>query len=45
MTPDTSCWRDSSTYDALDDMTPDELAWEFLSRNRSYQGDVTLSAT
>lgn len=37
MTPDTSCWRDSGVYDALDDMTPDELAWEFLRRNRSYQ--------
>jgi hypothetical protein len=30
-------WRDSSTYDYLDDLSAEELAWECLRRNPAYR--------
>lgn len=39
MRPDTSCWRENATYDVVDDLPPDGLAWEYLRRNGAYQQD------
>lgn len=30
-------WRDASSYDYLDDLSAEELAWEFLRRNPAYR--------
>lgn len=30
-------WREASAYDYLHDLSPDELAWEWLRRNDSYR--------
>ncbi|WP_456857784.1 transcriptional regulator domain-containing protein [Bradyrhizobium sp. USDA 4515] len=30
-------WRSESAYDYIDDLTPSELAWEFLRRNPDYR--------
>jgi hypothetical protein len=34
-----SDWRNASAYDYVLELTPSQLAWEFLRRNRSYQDD------
>ena len=39
MTPDTSRWRSSETYDYLDELDSPDLAWEWLRRNAEYQKD------
>lgn len=39
MTPDTSRWRSSDTYDHLDALESPDLAWEWLRRNTEYQKD------
>lgn len=39
MTPDTSRWRSSPTYDYLDNLPPPDLAWEWVRRNSEYQRD------
>ncbi|TIX04373.1 MAG: hypothetical protein E5V57_15080, partial [Mesorhizobium sp.] len=39
MTPDTSRWRSSPTYDYLDNLDSPDLAWEWLRRNLGYQKD------
>lgn len=39
MTPDTSRWRISPTYDYLDNLPPPDLAWEWVRRNGEYQRD------
>lgn len=36
-------WRDASSYRYLDDLTPSELAWEFLRRNPEYGQEVAAS--
>lgn len=41
MTPDTSRWRSSETYDYLDSLDAPDLAWEWLRRNPEYQQDYT----
>lgn len=30
-------WRTGSAYDYIDELTPSELAWEFLRRNPDYR--------
>ncbi|MBZ9738352.1 transcriptional regulator domain-containing protein [Mesorhizobium sp. CO1-1-4] len=30
-------WRSETAYDYVDDLTPGDLAWEFLRRNPDYQ--------
>ncbi|WP_333836088.1 transcriptional regulator domain-containing protein [Novosphingobium sp.] len=30
-------WRSQAAYDYVDDLTPSELAWEFLRRNPDYR--------
>lgn len=37
MRPDTSRWRIASTYNFVDHVGADDLAWECLRRNRDYQ--------
>lgn len=37
MKPDLSRWRDHSSYDFYNDLTPEGLAWECLRRNKLYQ--------
>ncbi|WP_395382908.1 transcriptional regulator domain-containing protein [Mesorhizobium sp. UC22_110] len=37
MKPDTSKWRDDSSYDYLDDLSVEGLAWECLRRSSDYQ--------
>lgn len=37
MQPDTSQWRLRTSYDYLDQLPPEGLAWEFLRRNEDYQ--------
>lgn len=39
MKPNTSRWRVASTYDFVDHVGVDDLAWECLRRNRDYQKD------
>ncbi len=39
MKPDTSRWRAKSSYDFMDLVGVDDLAWECLRRNRAYQQD------
>jgi hypothetical protein len=41
MTPDTSGWRSSPTYDYVDDIAASDLAWEWLRRNSAYQQDYS----
>ncbi len=38
-------WRSEAAYAYLNDLTPAELAWEFLRRNPEYQRDYRASAT
>ena len=44
MTPDTKEWRSSTTYDYMDEIDVDALAWECLRRNSSYQKDFANAA-
>ncbi|MGE0038349.1 MAG: DUF6499 domain-containing protein [Sphingomonadaceae bacterium] len=30
-------WRSASAYNYIDDLTPGDLAWEFLRRNEDYR--------
>lgn len=39
MVPDTSEWQSSETYDFMDEVDADDLAWECLRRNIGYQKD------
>ncbi|WP_292773844.1 transcriptional regulator domain-containing protein [Mesorhizobium amorphae] len=39
MSPDTSRWRSSSSYDYVDQLTPPDIGWEWLRRNEDYQRD------
>lgn len=43
MVPDTREWRTSSTYDFMDEVDTDNLAWECLRRNEGYQKDFSIS--
>ncbi|MGV6876558.1 transcriptional regulator domain-containing protein [Pseudochelatococcus sp. B33] len=43
MTPDASTWRTSAHYDHLDELTPSDLAWEWLRRNDEYDADFEAS--
>jgi hypothetical protein len=38
--PSTPDWRSPAAYTYLNNLTPAELAWEFLRRNPNYQRDV-----
>ncbi|WP_235918702.1 transcriptional regulator domain-containing protein [Brucella anthropi] len=38
MRPDTSHWRDRSSYDIFDTLPVEGLAWECLRRHEPYQG-------
>ena len=42
MQPDTSQWRVKESYDYLERLPPEGLAWEFLRRNTNYQRDYNL---
>ena len=42
MQPDMSPWRVKESYDYLERLPPEGLAWEFLRRNTNYQRDYTL---
>ena len=42
MQPDTSQWRVKESYDYLERLPPEGLAWEFLRRNTNYQHDYIL---
>ena len=42
MQPDTSKWRLQGSYDYVNRLTPEGLAWEFLRRNKDYQRDFQL---
>lgn len=37
MKPDTSNWRDHRSYDFVDDLSTEALAWEYLRRSLDYQ--------
>ena len=37
-------WRSEAAYAYLNDLTPAELAWEFLRRNPEYQRDYRAAA-
>lgn len=39
MSPETSRWRSSSSYDYVDHLTAPEIGWEWLRRNKDYQRD------
>lgn len=41
MVPDTTEWRSSSSYDFMDEVGTDSLAWECLRRNTAYQRDFS----
>lgn len=43
MVPDTKEWRQPSTYDFMDEVGTDDLAWECLRRNAKYQKDFSKS--
>ncbi|WP_368649772.1 MULTISPECIES: transcriptional regulator domain-containing protein [Brucella] len=43
MVPDTREWRTSSSYDFMDEVDTDNLAWECLRRNANYQKDFSTS--
>ena len=42
MQPGTSKWRVKESYDYLERLPPEGLAWEFLRRNMDYQHDYNL---
>jgi len=37
--PQEGGWRSRAAYDYIDDLSPSDLAWEFLRRNDSYRKD------
>ncbi|SNS93872.1 transcriptional regulator domain-containing protein [Sphingopyxis indica] len=37
--PQHGTWRSASAYDYVEELDPEELAWEFLRRNRQYQAE------
>lgn len=37
MKPDTSRWRDNTSYDYFDNLSVEGLAWECLRRDEAYQ--------
>jgi hypothetical protein len=37
-------WRSAAAYAYLNDLSPAELAWEFLRRNPDYQRDYRAAA-
>ena len=39
VTPDSSQWRFSASYDHVEDLTASSLAWEWLRRNEAYDKD------
>ncbi|MCR4268401.1 transcriptional regulator domain-containing protein [Nitratireductor sp. ZSWI3] len=39
MSPDTTRWRSSSTYEYVDHLTAPDVGWEWLRRNDDYQHD------
>ncbi|WP_404400551.1 transcriptional regulator domain-containing protein [Pelagibacterium halotolerans] len=39
MSPNTTRWRSSSTYDYVDHLTAPDVGWEWLRRNEDYQYD------
>ncbi|RTL91037.1 hypothetical protein EJV44_20715 [Ancylobacter aquaticus] len=39
MSPNTSRWRSSSSYDYVDQLTAPDIGWEWLRRNEDYQRD------
>lgn len=41
MSPDTSQWRSSSSYDYVDHLTAPDIGWEWLRRNEDYQRDFS----
>lgn len=41
MVPDTTEWRSSTSYDFMDEVDTDSLAWECLRRNTAYQRDFS----
>lgn len=45
MSPDTTRWRSSSTYDYLDQLTAPDVGWEWLRRNDDYQRDFDALRT
>ncbi|PJE37563.1 hypothetical protein CVM52_06090 [Pseudooceanicola lipolyticus] len=42
MTPDASSWRTNARYDYVENLSPSDLAWEWLRRNDSYDRDFAL---
>ncbi|WP_186398139.1 transcriptional regulator domain-containing protein [Stappia sp. P2PMeth1] len=45
MSPDTTRWHSSSTYDYLDHLTAPDVGWEWLRRNDDYQRDFDALRT
>lgn len=39
MTPDAAGWRSSAAYEHIAEMSPSDLAWEWLRRNDAYVED------
>ena len=39
MTPSSAGWRSSAAYEPIDEMSPSDLAWEWLRRNDAYDED------
>ena len=38
-------WRSAAAYEYLNDLTPAELAWEFLRRNPNYQREFRTAVS
>jgi len=45
MQPDPSHWRSKESYNYLEGLPPEGLAWEFLRRNTNYQRDYNTHKT
>lgn len=45
MSPDTSRWRSSPSYDYVDHLTAPDVGWEWLRRNEDYQRDYAEFAS
>ena len=39
MTPNAAGWRSSAAYEHIAEMSPSDLAWEWLRRNDAYDED------
>ncbi|WP_432430896.1 transcriptional regulator domain-containing protein [Mesorhizobium loti] len=37
--PEQGTWRNSTAYDYVNELDPEDLAWEFLRRNAEYKQD------